>query len=216
MGLSILILNDYTSALIVLLFLLFVIYKTKISFEAYFMNAFFVFPIYVVSFLLSFLLTLDILLSVLISLKLLFIILTLLILTFTTSLSEIAWGFECLFVKLNKIHIPVSKIALNIALGIKFIATLFEQFKTIRKSMAYRGIPYKNVNFIKTYRLMFMPAVRLSYKLSIRMVSSMKLRFYGSCKRRTNYNENKITNFDKQLILCSAILVYIILWIGWL
>lgn len=216
MLLLVLLLNDYLSVLFISLFLLFVIYETKISLDAYVNNIFVVFPLYVVSFLVTFLLSLDILFSILVSIKFVFVILVLLILTFTTSLSEIAWGFECLFDKLKKVHIPISKIALKIALTLKFISTLFEQFRLIRKSMAYRGIPYHNGNFIKSFRLMFMPAIRLSYKLSLRMVTSMKLRFYGNCKRRTNYHENKVTGFDKRLIFFSAILVYITLWLGWL
>ena len=54
-------------------------------------------------------------------------------------------------------------IILYLVMNIKFISTLFEQFKTIRKSMAYRGIPYNSGNIIKSFKLMFMPAIRLSY-----------------------------------------------------
>lgn len=214
--LSIFIMNDYISAFIILLFLLFVIYKSRIGIDAYVNNLILLFPIYIIIFLISFLITIDLLFSFLILIKVMFVVLILLILTFTTSLSEIAWGFECLFNGLKKFHIPVSKISLKISLGIKFISTLFEQFKTIRKSMAYRGIPYNSGNIIKSFKLMFMPAIRLSYKLSTRMVASMKLRFYGNCKRRTNYHENKVTKLGKGLIICDFILIYIIIWLGWL
>lgn len=213
--LSIILLRTYVSALILLLYLFYLMFSTKIKSSAYISNLILVWPLYVFIFIIVFLVTFNFDKSLLMVIKFIYIVLILLILTFTTSLSEIAWGFECLFNKLNKIHIPVSKIALKIALGIKFIATLFEQFKSARKSMAYRGVPYNKLNVFKSFKLMIIPSIFLSYKLSSRMGQLMKLRFYGSCKRRTNYHENKEKRLDSFLIFCSVIMVYISIWLGW-
>ena len=213
--LSIILLRTYVSALILLLYLFYLMYSTKIKSSAYISNLILVWPLYVLIFIITLLVTFNFDKSLLMAIKFIYIILVLLILTFTTSLSEIAWGFECLFNKLNKIHIPVSKIALKIALGIKFIATLFEQFKVTRKSMAYRGVPYNKLNVFKSFKLMVAPSIFLSYKLSSRMGQLMKLRFYGSCKRRTNYHENKVKKLDRLLIFLSLVIVYISIWLGW-
>ena len=137
----------------------------------------------------------------------------LLILTFTTSLSEIAWGFECAFACLKKINFPVSKASLKIAMDIKFISTIFEESKVVRKSMAYRGVSY-NKNKLQSFKKMIVPVISLSYKLSRRMVKIMKLRFYGN-KKRTNYHENKVTKFDKILVFSPVILIYVVIWLGW-
>ncbi len=215
MLLSILITIDYVSALLILLFLLFVMSMTKIELEAYVTSILTVWPIYALAFIISFFFSLDVVFSLLMILKLALLILLFTILTFTTSLSEIAWGFECLFSFLKKIRFPVSSVALKIAMIIKFISTLLEEFKNVRKSMAYRGIPYKS-GFLKTFKMMFAPSVRLAYKHSLRMASVMKLRFYGNSKRRTNYHENKVTSLDKKLIVPSVVLVYLAVWLGWL
>ena len=204
---------DYISLLIFSLYLIYIIAKSKINIIAYISNIMFLWPAYIIVLLLSFLFTLDIFLSIMIVSKFILIILLFLVLTFTTSLSEIAWGFECLFIKLKKFKIPVSKISLKIALNIKFIATLFEQFKTIRKSMAYRGVPYYG-NKIKIFKKMFIPIFNISLKLSKRNISAMRLRFYGSSKKRTNYHENKVTSFDKLLIFINCIIIYIVIWLG--
>lgn len=214
--LSIVLLRSYVSSIILLLYLLYLMFSTKIKSKAYISNLLLVWPLYIFVFIISFLVTFNFDKSLLIMFKSIYIVLILLILTFTTSLSEIAWGFECLFNGLNKIHVPVSKIALKIALSIKFVATLFEQFKLARKSMAYRGVPYNKLNLFKSFRLMIIPSMFLSYKLSSRMISLMRLRFYGSCKRRTNYHENKEKRLDKFLIFCSVIMVYISIWLGWI
>lgn len=213
--LLILILNDYISSLLIFLYLLFIMKETKIPLLAYFENTLLIWIVYVLGFVITFLISCNVLLSCLITIKLMFIIILFLILTFTTSLSEIAWGFECLFLRLKKIHVPVSKISLKISLGIKFVATLFEQSKTIRKSMAYRGVSYSDSKF-KTFKKMFFPIIRLSYKLSLRTGTAMRLRFYSNLKRRTNYHENKTTKFDKFLIVNCFVLIYLVIWLGWL
>lgn len=212
---NICLIRDYVSLVLFFIFLLFVIFNSKIQISYYFKNIFVIFPIYIIIFIITQIITLDLFLSLLVAIKVIYIVLLFAILTFTTSLSEIAWGFECLFERLKKIGIPVTKIALRIAFSIKFVSILFEQIKSIRKSMAYRGIPYKK-GLISSFSKMFLPAVRLSYKLSSRTIVAMKLRFYGYSKKRTNYHENKKTNFDKILIVCNAILLYFIIWLGWL
>ena len=210
-----LLLKDYFSVLIVSSFLIYIVIKTKIDFDVYASNILILWFIYYFTFLLSFLVTFDLLLSLLIVLKLVLIVILFLILTFTTSLSEIAWGFESLFKPLKKIGFPVSNASLMIALAIKFFSNLFDQSRAVRKSMAYRGIPYKK-NRITTFRKMTIPIIRLSYKLSTRTIAVMKLRFYGYGKKRTNYHENKVTKFDKTLIILDFILFYFVIWLGWL
>ncbi len=81
--------------------------------------------------------------------------------------------------------------------------------------MAYRGVAYKK-NKIMAFKKMTIPIIRLSYKLSSRTIAAMKLRFYGSSKKRTNYHENKVTKFDKTLILFDIVLLYVVIWLGWL
>lgn len=215
MLLTTLIINDYVSLLIVFLFLLLIMSMTKIELEAYVSNILTLWSAYVITFIICFLITFNVTFSLLIVLKLALLILTFIITTFTTSLSEIAWGFECLFSFLKKVRFPVSQFSLKIALAIKFIATLFEEFKNVRKSMAYRGVPYKS-GFFRTFRMMLIPSFRMSYKHSLRMGAAMKLRFYGNSDRRTNYHENKATSLDKKLIVSNCVLLYVSFWLGWL
>lgn len=210
-----LVIFDYLSFLIFSLFLIFIVLKTKIDFKIYASNVLILWTLYCALFVISYLISFNLLLSLLMALKFMLIIILFIILTFTTSLSEIAWGFESLFAPLKKVGIPVSNISLRIALIIKFISNLFDQAREIRKSMAYRGVPYKK-NIVTSFKKMIFPVIRLSYKLSLRTITAMKLRFYGHCKKRTNYHENKVTSFDKTIIFIDAILLYVVIWMGWL
>lgn len=210
----ILLVKDYISLFIITVFLFVITLNTKISLRGYLLNISKLWIMYLFFGIITFIITLNIFSCILVVLKIVLFIQLLLILTFTTSLSEIAWGFECLFGKLKKLKVPVSKISLKIAMDIKFISTLFEQASEIRKSMAYRGVPY-NKNSLSSFKRMIVPVISLSYKRSRRMLNAMKLRFYGSSKKRTNYHENKTTNYDKTLILISFVLMYVVIWIGW-
>lgn len=205
--------RDIISLLFLSILVLFFLSKTNINIKYYIYNIIRVYFVFLLIFIVTFLFKLDILYGIFITYKFVLGVLLMLALTFTTSLSEIAWGIECLFTKLKKIKVPVSKIALKIAMYIKFISTIFEQMITIRKSMAYRGVAYTSK--VTAFKNMIIPVLTLSYKRSKRMISSMKLRFYGYSKNRTNYNENKTTKFDKYLIVIECIMLYFIIWLGW-
>lgn len=206
---------DYISLGIFLLFLVYLCISSKISIKIYINNLFLIWPLYLLIFILSNLITFNIYIAFLLAIKFMCFVILMLILTFTTSLSEIAWGFECLFIKLKKIKVPVSKISLKIAMMIKFISTFVEQYRQIRKSMAYRGVSL-GTSKIKTFRKMFIPVINLSYKLSKRTLTAMKLRFYGTSKKRTNYHDNKVTSYDKVLVVVNIVLIYISISLGWI
>ena len=135
-------------------------------------------------FLVIFFTTLNIQLAILWGLKTILIITLFLIFTFTTSLSEIAWGFECTFIKLKNINIPVSKISLRIAMDIKFISTVFEESKEIRKSMAYRGVPYKKGGLKSLKKIhMFGDILSMEIKLLMNLFKqSNKYECYFDCE----------------------------------
>lgn len=212
--LSLLIVKDYLSLFMLFIFLCVVVICSRIKIVNYLSGILILWPIYFVLFLLVFLISTSVSVSILITTKVVLIVLLFLIITSTTSLSEIAWGLECAFSSLKKIKIPVSKISLRIAMDIKFISLIFDEYKEIRKSMAYRGVSYKKNN-VKSFKRLIVPVISLSYKNSRRMVKIMRLRFYGKSNRRTNYHDNKTTAFDKVLVIISIILVYVTILIGW-
>lgn len=205
--------RDYFSIFLILLYYIVIASLSKIKINTYLSNLLVPWPIYILASSITFLISFNINLSIIIGLDVMLVIFLFLILTSTTSLSEIAWGFDCLFKPLKKIYIPVSKISLRIAMQIKFVEVLMQQSKNIRKSMAYRGVSYGKG--FKSFRKMIVPVITLSYKTSKRMVKIMKLRFYGYSKIRTNYHENKKTSFDKWLIFISIVLLYAIIYLGW-
>lgn len=206
--------KDYLSLLLLFTFLIITAGFSKVKLSNYLTGLFVVWPLYLIIFFTVFLISLNVLTSLFFVIKFVLIILLFLIMTSTTSLSEIAWGLEMTFNPLKKLRIPISKISLRIAMDIKFISLIYDESRDIKKSMAYRGAVYKSGSF-KSFKKIIIPVVCLAYKSSRRMIKIMKLRFYGSNKRRTNYHDNKITWFDKVLVITSVILVYVVILLGW-
>lgn len=202
---SILLSFDIISLSLIGLLLVYIMNASKISLEGYIVNILKVWPLYLLGIILAYLFTFNISIAVCIAIKLIYFILTNLILTFTTSLSEIAWGIECLLEKLKQIKVPVSKISLRVALTLKLISTTFEQVKSIRKSMAYRGLKYSDT---KSLNKILIPSISVSIKHVKKVSHAMKLRFYGKSNRRTNYHEFKKTSFDRKLIFLSSLIIY--------
>lgn len=185
--------------------------NTKISLKYYVIDILNAWFLYLLTFLITYIFTFDLKLSMFMSLKVIMLILVFVIFTFTTSLSEIAWGNECLFQKFKKIGVPVTKISLKIAMILKFLSTLFEEKKAVRKSMVYRGVPTNKISLKYTIN----PSLLLSLRHVKTVENAMKVRFYGKAKRRTNYHDYKVTKFDKVNVFISMVLIYVIIYVGW-
>lgn len=136
------------------------------------------------------------------------------IITYTTSKSEITYGLEQLFKPLEKVKLPVKKIALSITLALRFIPSIFEQTQKIMKSQASRGIDFKYSNLkgkITAISSMVVPMFILTAKKSDRVADSMEVRLYNYKAPRTNYRFSKWTNFDDSMIIIhvSILIIYI-------
>ena len=207
--LSIILVNNNYIYLVIFIIIFFTMIKSKINLNVYLINFLELWVLYVITFLISYFITFDVYKSCFILVKEFYIVFLFLILTFTTSLSEISWGFECLFNPLKKYKLPVSKISLKLALSIKFLSSFVNKYKEIKKSILYRGISYNSR--LKLFKEIFLSSIRLSINLTKKTSLSMKLRFYGYKNNRTNYHDNKKTKLDKLFIFLNCVLLYIII-----
>lgn len=138
------------------------------------------------------------------------------ILTLTTSPTEIIYGIERLLIPLKYFDVNISKIALNIGLGLRFIPTVIDQGENILKSEASRGID-KNNSFKEWFiavKGMIVPAVTLSVRRFNNLKIIMSLRLFGINKTRTNYRINKWRLFDTYLLVIHLAIMIIIIMRG--
>jgi energy-coupling factor transport system permease protein len=136
------------------------------------------------------------------------------ILTYTTSKSEITYGLEKVFAPLSIIKVPVKQMSLALTLALRFIPTIFEQTEKIMKSQASRGIDFGHTNLkgkVIAISSMMVPMFILTTKKADAVADVMEVRLYSQDMKRTNYRFNKWTNFDDNMILIHiALLVYFV------
>jgi energy-coupling factor transport system permease protein len=137
------------------------------------------------------------------------------ILTYTTSKSEITYGLEQVFKPLSKIGVPVKQLSLTLTLALRFIPTVFEKTDKIMKSQASRGIDFKHTNLkgkVIAISSMIVPMFVLSFKKADAIADAMEVRLYNCNAKRTNYRFNKWSRIDDNIIIAHIIpLIYLIL-----
>lgn len=155
--------------------------------------------------------------SIFISIRLLFIIVSTSLLTYTTSPTELTDGLEKLFSPLKKIGFPSSEIAMIISIALRFIPTLFEESQKIKLAQMSRGADFESGNFINRAKNMiplFVPLFLNSFNRASDLAIAMESRLYRTGINRTRLNELKIKNSDKIVFVFSIFLFLIIIIIG--
>jgi energy-coupling factor transport system permease protein len=126
------------------------------------------------------------------------------VLTYTTSKSELTYGLEQVFLPLQVIKFPVKKIALLITLALRFIPNIFEQINKIMKSQASRGIDFKYANLkgkITAISSMIVPMFILTTTKADSVADAMEVRMYDYNAKRTSYRHHRWTNFEENTIM---------------
>jgi energy-coupling factor transport system permease protein len=132
------------------------------------------------------------------------------VLTYTTSSTEITYGLEQILKPLRLIKIPVNKIALSISLALRFIPIIFDQTEKILKSQASRGIDFNHSNIkgrIISLSSMLLPMIMLSFKRADALADAMEVRLYNYSNERTNYRINKWNYYDDMMVMLHIFLL---------
>ena len=132
-------------------------------------------------------------------LRLLLIIISTSVLTYTTSPMELTYGLEKLFGPLKKIGFPASELAMMISISLRFIPTLFDEAQKIRMAQMARGADFESGNIINRAKNMIPLLVPLfinSFKRSDDLATAMEARMYRIGEERTKLNEIFMTKTD--------------------
>lgn len=146
--------------------------------------------------------------------RLLLIIISTSILTYTTSPMELTYGLEKLFGPLKKIGFPASELAMMISISLRFIPTLFDEAQKIRMAQMARGADFESGNIINRAVNMIPLLVPLfinSFKRSDDLATAMEARMYRIGEERTKLNEIFMDKTDwitliLFLVFCAVII----------
>ncbi|MBS6105570.1 energy-coupling factor transporter transmembrane component T [Anaerococcus sp.] len=124
--------------------------------------------------------------------RLILIILSTSILTYTTSPMELTYGLEKLFSPLKRFGFPAGELAMMISISLRFIPTLFDEANKIRMAQMARGADFESGNIINRAKAMIPLLVPLfinSFKRSDELATAMEARMYRIGEERTRLNE---------------------------
>ena len=214
MIISIFFIDSYIDVLVLGIYLLLSIFSSGVSIRVYLKN------ISGIKIFLIFILIIDLIFYNGISriifdlFKMIFIILYSSILTYTTGITEITFGIEEILRPLDR-FIPVSDIAMVIALTIRYIPTLTYEANRIIRAQKMRGINFDSNNIkekIISISGILMPMFVMSLKRANTMADIMDIRLYNYGKSKTNYRSNKWLVIDNILLVLNILLLFLVIF----
>ena len=125
-------------------------------------------------------------------LRLILIIISTSILTYTTSPMELTYGLEKLFSPLKRFGFPAGELAMMISISLRFIPTLFDEANKIKMAQMARGADFESGNIINRAVSMvplLVPLFLNSFNRSDELATAMEARLYRIGEERTKLNE---------------------------
>lgn len=153
--------------------------------------------------------------AIFISLRLGLLILVSSLLTLTTSPIDLTEGLERLLKPFGKIGVPVHEIALMMSIAIRFIPTLMEETDKIIKAQTARGADFTSGNLVRRAKNMLPIAIPLfvsAFRRAEDLALAMEARGYRGGVGRTRLNKLRFSWRDICIAVASVVLI---LAVGW-
>ena len=127
------------------------------------------------------------------------------LLTYTTTSVTITDGMESLMKPLAKVGFPAHDVAMMMSIALRFIPTFADETDKIMKAQASRGAEFESGNLftkIKSYVPVLVPLFVGAFKRAEEMATAMEARCYRGGKGRTKY---KVLAFGKADIIVTVL-----------
>ena len=118
----------------------------------------------------------------------LLIVITSMLLTYTTSPISLTDGLESLLSPLKVIRVPVHTFAMMMSIALRFIPTLIEETEKIMNAQKSRGADFSSGGLIKRAKALIpilIPLIVSSFKRAEELATAMECRCYRGDKNRT-------------------------------
>lgn len=145
--------------------------------------------------------------GVLFSFRLFLIVVYTYLFSLTTEPMDMIDGLAKFFSPLRKLKIPVYDIFVIVNIALRFIPTLFDQFRKILLAQRARGLDlnvglHKRISRIPT---IIAPVILLSIKRADELALALEARWYQPGKERTSFIEMKVKLLDYLIIFILII-----------
>ncbi|MEE1281668.1 MAG: energy-coupling factor transporter transmembrane component T [Acutalibacteraceae bacterium] len=152
--------------------------------------------------------------AIFVTVRIIALILTSSVLTYTTSPTDLTDALERLMKPLTIFHIKVHEIAMMMTIALRFVPTLLEETDKIMNAQKSRGADMESGGVIKRVKAMvpvlvplFVSAFNRAYELAV----AMECRCYRGGNGRTRMKTLHITKKDIIAILASVVILAIVI-----
>jgi len=139
--------------------------------------------------------------------RLILLIISSSLLTFTTTPIQLTNGLERLMKPLSKIGVPSHEIAMMMSIALRFIPTLLDETDKIMKAQQARGADFESGNILHRAKQMIpilVPLFISAFRIAQDMALAMEARCYRGGEGRTSMTEMR---FRKRDYITAAVLL---------
>jgi energy-coupling factor transport system permease protein len=157
--------------------------------------------------------------AVFIALRLILLIATTSLFTFTTSPMALTDGMERLLRPFRRIGIPGHELAMMMSIALRFIPTLLEETERIMKAQMARGASFQEGNILRRARALLpvlVPLFLSAFRRADELALAMEARAYRGGEGRTRMRELRFARRDVAAVIVTAAASAVILLPRWL
>lgn len=150
--------------------------------------------------------------SFFVTIRLISLILTSSLLTFTTSPTDLTYAIEKLLKPLSFFKVKVHDLAMMLSISLRFIPTLLEETNKIMDAQKARGADMESGNFLKKMRAfvpILVPLLVSSFKRAYDLAVAMECRCYNGGEGRTRF---KILHINLRDVLAIVVVFMILIF----
>jgi energy-coupling factor transport system permease protein len=138
-------------------------------------------------------------------------------LTYTTSPIQLTDGLEQLLAPLKKLHLPVHELAMMMSIALRFIPTLIEETEKIISAQKARGADFESGNLIQRAKAMIpilVPLFISAFRRADELALAMECRLYRGDEGRTRMRQLRVGRVDYGATLVTAAIMAAVIVLG--
>ncbi len=143
-------------------------------------------------------------------LRIIFLVVGISIVTYTTTPVMLTDGIEALLSPLKVLHFPVHEVAMMMSIALRFIPTFAEETDRIMKAQTARGSDFdskKITERIRSFVPILIPLFISAWRRAEDLANAMNARCYRGGEGRTRFRVLRLTKIDGMMILVTVFFV---------
>ena len=148
--------------------------------------------------------------AVMMSVRIILLIVSTFLLTYTTSPISLTDGLESLLAPLKKIKVPVHEMSMMMSMALRFIPTLIEETDKIMAAQKARGADFETGSLVSRAKALLPVLVPLfvsSFRRADELAVAMESRCYHGGEGRTRLKQLKMNGADILALIIGAVFI---------